>query len=204
MDQFTRLLDQYAGTDEPSAHRKIESALWIRYGRERAICVFDMSGFSRLTDRYGVVHYLAMIRTMQRIVADVLDAHGGSLLEFHADNCFCKFDRVAPAVDAAIDINRRLAAHNRGRAADQQISVACGIEFGALLVVEGGFFAGAPVNRASRLGEDIGQSGEILLGVDAVRNLGAEHGLRLCRHDLASERFASEVMAVIYQIDPPG
>lgn len=46
MEQINRLLDQYADTSEPNEHRKIESSLWIRYGRERAICVFDMSGFS--------------------------------------------------------------------------------------------------------------------------------------------------------------
>lgn len=143
-----------------------------------------------------------MIRTMQRILTDALDEHGGSLLEFHADNCFCKFERVAPAVRAAIDINRRLAAHNDKRATDLQIKVACGIEFGSVLVVEGGLFAGGPVNRASRLGEDVAESGEILLGEDALRDLGEEHGINMRRHDLASERVDSDVMTVIYDESP--
>lgn len=38
----------------------IQETLRERFEKDVAILVLDMSGFSRLTDQYGVLHYLAM------------------------------------------------------------------------------------------------------------------------------------------------
>ncbi len=44
---------------------KSKNILWAEYGAEYAVFVLDMSGFSLLTRKYGIVHYLSMVRRMQ-------------------------------------------------------------------------------------------------------------------------------------------
>ena len=55
------------------------------------------------------------------------------------------------------------------------IRVACGIDFGSILVVPGVDFFGNAVNRASKLGEDLAAAGEILITREAMATLPSDH-----------------------------
>ena len=54
--QFQEWLLRYSQEPDPAARQSIEDRLWREYGEERAVLVFDMTGFSELTHRYGIVH----------------------------------------------------------------------------------------------------------------------------------------------------
>ena len=51
---------------------------------------------------------------------------------------------------------------------------AIGIDFGRFLLIEDADFYGGPVNLASKLGEDIAKSGQILVTDNAMKQPGAE------------------------------
>ena len=63
--KFQDLLLKFSQAEEPHERAKIEKVLWENYGEEQAVFVLDMSGFSRLTRKYGIIHYLSMVRRMQ-------------------------------------------------------------------------------------------------------------------------------------------
>jgi len=64
MQRFNDLIDAYCLADTDAAREGAGSALWSAYGVEATVLVLDMSGFSRLTLRHGILHYLALVRRM--------------------------------------------------------------------------------------------------------------------------------------------
>lgn len=168
--EFLRRVEE-AGTDD--ARAAVEAELWAAFGVEGAVVVLDMAGFSLLTLRHGIVHYLAMVQRMQRIVRPVVERHLGSVVKFEADNCFARFPEVEPAIAAAVEIHRAFTHLNALRDARSDITVSTGIDFGQFLLVDGGRdYFGSPVNLASKLGEDVARPGEILVSAEAVKRVG--------------------------------
>ena len=133
------------------------------FGQEKAILVLDMSGFSRTTQRYGIVSFLLMIHQMRLIVKPCIATHEGLLVKAEADNLFCLFDTVTNAVRASLEIIQRLDAANIVLPEEQNLYVSIGIGYGQVLNVEDEDLFGNEVNLASKLGEDVARMGEILL-----------------------------------------
>src|SRR5512134_768835 len=109
---FEDLLMQYMDQGAPEARKPVEERLWREFGATRAVLVVDLSRFSTLTERYGIVHNLALIRRMQLSTAPLIRQAGGSVVKYEADNCYAMFDEVLPAVQAAIAIHKTLHALN--------------------------------------------------------------------------------------------
>ncbi|MGE5384799.1 MAG: adenylate/guanylate cyclase domain-containing protein [Betaproteobacteria bacterium] len=166
------LLDQYANAD-PEHRQDIESEIWQKYGRELVVLVLDMSGFSLLTQRHGIVHYLAMVRRMQRLVAPVVVDHGGAVVKFEADNCFAVFGEAMHAIQAAQAIHAALAAQDH----PDKIRVSIGIDSGKVLVVDNLDVFGNAVNRAAKLGEDIAEAGETLVTAETYALVPKDAGI---------------------------
>lgn len=171
---FHDLLLRYSQEPDPTARRAIEDRLWQRYGMTQAVLVADMSGFSLLTDRYGIVHYLSMVRRMQATSEPIVRSHGGVLVKFDADNCFAMFPQARQALRAALALNHAFDAANLMTPDELDIRIGCGIDVGPILVVEKRDFFGDAVNRASKLGEDLAKPGEILLTAAAMREAGED------------------------------
>lgn len=167
------LLDRYAAAD-PTHRHAIEDEIWTTYGRELAVLVLDMSGFSLLTQRHGIVYYLAMVRRMQRTVAPIVTAHGGAVVKFEADDCFAVFGHPQHAAEAALAIHAALAADPH----PDMIRVSIGIDAGRVLMVDNLDVFGNAVNRASKLGEDIAEAGETLITREAFAAISANAGLQ--------------------------
>ncbi len=167
-ERFQDLLLRHS--QEAAAERRdaIEEVLWRDFGLERAVLVLDMSGFSALAQRHGIVHYLSMVRRMQLTAEPIVDGYEGTLVKFEADNCYAMFPDVAAAVSAALELNQAFAAANADTPDELDIRIACGIDHGRILVVPGRDFYGVPVNRACKLGEDLAGAGEILLTAEAM------------------------------------
>ena len=164
MQAFFTLVDRLseAGAEERA---RLEAEIWSRFGVEKAILALDMSQFSLTVRRSGILPYLALIRRMQVLTAPIVAMNRGSIVKYEADNMFASFDQPADAVRAAIAINQIIV---RG---EERFSVAVGIDFGRLLVIDGADCWGDTMNVACKLGEDIAESGEILLTEAAVSRL---------------------------------
>ena len=130
-----------------------------------------MCGFSRLTMQYGITHFLAMIHRLQGIVWPILARHRGRVVKTEADKVF---ERVTAAVEAAGDVQDSLATANAFLPEDWDLHASIGIGFGELLMIGDDDFYGNELNLASKLGEDVAESGETLLTEAAHGRLLAE------------------------------
>jgi adenylate cyclase len=167
--RFQELLLSFSQTEEMIERKKIEESLWKGYGAEFAVFVLDMSGFSLLTRKYGIVHYLSMVRRMQLTTEPIVKSYGGRMLKYEADNCFAVFPEPLAAVSAAIAMQYTFRAANVLTSDDLDIHISCGIDYGKLLIIGNQDCFGDPVNRASKMGEDVAAAGEILITQEAMQ-----------------------------------
>jgi class 3 adenylate cyclase len=165
------LFSQESGDD---GRKKIETELWNLYGIDTVVFVLDMAGFSLLTRKYGIIHYLSMVRRMQLTVEPILETYGGSLVKFEADNCFATFPDTLSAIHAAIAMQMAFDASNLLTSDEFDVRISCGIDQGKILLVGNEDCFGDPVNRACKLGEDIAAAGEILVTQDAMKAVTSE------------------------------
>ena len=156
-----RLLD--ARNEHPESLADIDAEIWRRFGQTRAVLVLDMCGFSRLTMRYGITHFLAMIRRLGQIVRPIVEQSGGQVVKAEADDLFAIFDDVPAALGCARAIHEGLATANRFLPEDWDLHAGIGIGYGPLLIVDGVDLFGSEMNLASKLGEDTAERGETLL-----------------------------------------
>lgn len=171
--KFQDLLLRFWQTGELKERKKLEDALWNDYGAEFAVFVLDMSGFSLLTRRYGIVHYLSRVRRMQLTTEPIVKSYGGRMLKYEADNCFAIFPEPLAAVNAAIAMQHAFRAANLLTSDDLDIHISCGIDYGKVLIVAHEDCFGDPVNRASKMGEDVAGAGEILVTKEAMQMIPA-------------------------------
>ena len=61
---------------------------------------------------------------------------------------------------------------------DLDIHIACGIDYGNILIIGQEDCFGDPVNRASKIGEDLAAAGEILITKEALEMIPAEAGIK--------------------------
>jgi len=170
--ELSRLLD--ARNEHPESLAEIDGEIWHRFGHTRAVLVLDMCGFSRLTMRYGITHFLAMIRRLQTLVRPVIAEGGGRLVKTEADNVFATFDDVPPALATARAIQRSLDAANTYLPEDWDLHAGIGIGYGPILLIGDQDLFGSEMNVASKLGEDVAARGEILLSSAARERVASE------------------------------
>jgi adenylate cyclase len=176
--KFHNLLLSFSQSEANEERQKIEATLWEEFGAEYAVFVLDMSGFSLLTRKYGIVHYLSMVRRMQMTTEPIVKSYGGFMIKYEADNCFAVFPDPLSAVNAGIAMQHAFRAENLLTSADLDIHISCGIDYGKMLVVGHEDCFGDPVNRASKMGEDLAVAGEILVTKEAMQMIPATVGIK--------------------------
>jgi adenylate cyclase len=147
----------------PDRATEIDAEIRTTFGETYAVMVMDMSGFSRVTIKHGIIHFLAMIHRMNKIALPTVEEHDGAVIKFEADNAFAIFPEVEPAVDASVDIIKRLEAANTMLPEELDMHGKFGIGYGEVLIVQDEDLFGAEVNLASKLGEDLASRNQILL-----------------------------------------
>lgn len=170
--KLDRLLDRR--NEHPEQLLTIDAQIVESFERERAILVLDMCGFSRLTLRHGIIHYLALIRRMQRVVLPLVAEGEGQLVKTEADNVFATFASVPKALATARRIQKALALANQVLPADWDVHVGIGIGYGKLLMIGDDDVFGSEMNLASKLGEDLAEAGDVLLTEAAFAGAGAK------------------------------
>lgn len=156
--------------EHPERMKQVDAKIKKQFERPAAIFVLDMSGFSRLVQKFGIIHYLAMIRRMRRVVAPAIAANRGTVIKFEADNCFAVFPTPDDAVLASLRIHHDLEVANLATPDESDVHVSIGIGFGPTLLACDDMY-GNELNLASKLGEDVAEKGEVLLTSTAKKSL---------------------------------
>ena len=162
-EDFYQMVADYSLCTDAAERERLDAEIWDRFGTSGIAMITDMEGFSVTTRSLGICHFLGMIERARRIVAPAVAANNGLLLKFEADNCYAFFRRTEDALQTGIDLNAAIEELGGGRKRVGSIELAIGIDYGRLLLVGDEDFYGDPVNTASKLGEDLGGGGEILV-----------------------------------------
>ena len=168
IDTLRALLLDYGLTEKEEKREALEAEIWKQFGAERTVLIWDMSGFSLLTRRHGIVHYLSMVRRMQELTRPIVHDHRGAMVKFEADNGFAVFPDSGNGIRAALAMNAEFEKENAKYPEEFDIRVSCGLDHGRIILLEGEDFFGDAVNVASKLGEDIASAGEILASAAAI------------------------------------
>lgn len=176
--RFHEMLLAFSQSERIEERRTLEASLWEEFGAEYAVFVLDMSGFSLLTRKYGIVHYLSMVRRMQMTTEPIVRSYRGFMIKYEADNCFAVFPDPLSAVNAAVAMQHAFDAENLLTTEDLDIHISCGIDYGKILIIGREDCFGDPVNRASKMGEDLAGAGEILITKEAMEMIPAGAGIR--------------------------
>jgi class 3 adenylate cyclase len=84
---------------------------------------------------------------------------------------------------------------------DLDIRVACGIDYGKILVVGNDDCFGDAVNRASKLGEDVAEAGDILVTKEAMELVPAEAGIKAREISISISGIEIPAYAVEYRAE---
>ena len=197
MQHLYQLLDDYDAVTGADA-KAIEAQIWQTYGQDRAVLVLDMSGFSRLTRRFGIVHYLALVRRMQKTSAPLVAQFGGVVVKFEADNLYATFADPLAAVHCARAVRDAFETQNNSTPDEKDVHVSIGLAWGKILVVEDHDYFGDAVNVACKLGEDLAKPAEILIDNALRERLPAElPGLHLTELDLTVSGLRLQAWGVV-------
>ena len=158
---FEAMLAARNAATTPSGRAHVDNEIRDQYERPLAVMIGDMSGFSRITQAHGILHFLGLIQRMRALARPIVARHGGRLVKFEADNLYASFETADAALDAAIDL--QLACEEAATTPDQTVRLSLGLGYGSVLDIGGVDFYGDQVNLASKLGEDIAEAGETLV-----------------------------------------
>ena len=197
-ERFEGLLVEYVEAEDDARRKSAEALLWKEFGATRSVLVMVLSRFSTLTEKYGIVYNLALIRHMQNTARPLIEAAGGRVVKFEADNCFALFEGVLPAIRAGIDIQRALQALNTCAADPFEIRVGIGIDHGEVLLIGEDDFFGLPVNRASKLGEDLAGAGELLVTRAAFQTLPPGSDIQSETLNLSISGLSLDILSIKY------
>ena len=197
--KFHEMLLSFSQAEILAERQKIESALWDEFGAEYAVFVLDMSGFSLLTRKYGIVHYLSMVRRMQMTTEPIVKSFGGFMIKYEADNCFAVFPDPLAAIHAAVAMQHAFGSENLLTSEDLDIHISCGIDYGKILIIGHEDCFGDPVNRASKIGEDLALAGEILVTKEAMQMIPAAAGIKALEMNVSISGITIPAFLIVYR-----
>lgn len=166
-DLLHTLLDKRI--EHPERTKELDIKIKKSFEQVRTIFILDMSGFSKTVQRYGIIHYLAMIQRMRRITRPIVEQNSGTVIKFEADNCFAIFPNPEKAIAASLEIHHDLEVANLMTDDMSDVHVSIGIGHGPILLFCDDMY-GNEMNLTSKLGEDVAERGEVLL-TNAARKL---------------------------------
>lgn len=141
-----------------------ETAFREKYVRRCAVLVLDITGFTATAISYGELPSLLRILHVQSICIPILQALRAEVVRCFADDIVAVFQAPGAALDAALEIHKRVEDFARHRP-NQEYPPQCGIGigYGDMFRIGPNLAQGDEMNRASKLGEDIARGSETLL-----------------------------------------
>ena len=135
------------------------AGLHERYDRPPAICFFDVTGYSRLTEERGDAAAADVAGRVARLVQRTSAEHGGRTIKWLGDGVMLFFREPGRAALAALDMMD-------GVERDGLPPAHVGLHAGPVLFQEGDYF-GRTVNGAARIA-DSAQRGQVLVSQEVV------------------------------------
>lgn len=149
---------------EPGADKAhIDARIWDLFGEDWCVMFTDLSGFSRRVAEFGIIHFLQTIYESERLLVPVIEDHDGILLKAEGDSLLVIFRNANKALQCAIAMQAVLADYNETRPDEEKVLLCVGLGCGRMLRIGDSDVFGAEVNAASKLGEDVARSGDILV-----------------------------------------
>ena len=123
----------------------------------RTILFTDIEGSTSLVDRLGDVHAREITRQVESLTLETIRERDGVVIKTMGDGALAWFSAASSALDVAIVLQSRLAAHGCCRDVHVKIGISAGEP-----IVESDDLHGATVNQAARITE-LASGGEILV-----------------------------------------
>jgi class 3 adenylate cyclase len=98
-----------------------------------AIVYADVVGYSRLIelDDIGTLEQLRALRN--DLIDPEIERHGGRIIQTAGDSLLIVFDSITEAVQCAVDVQRKVPAHEAGRPSDRRVRFRVGIDVGDVI-----------------------------------------------------------------------
>ncbi len=141
----------------------IDARIWELFGEDWTVVFTDLAGFSRRTEKFGIIHFLQLIHEQHRLLLPVVADRGGFLVKSEADSYILLFRSPRTALSCAVEMQHVCQKLNQRRVEEEQILLCVGMGHGRILRVGDHEVWGKEVNAASRLGEDTARADEILV-----------------------------------------
>ena len=140
----------------------------------RTIAFIDISGFTALTATHGDEEAVDLLTMFRNAVRQVCARRAVRVAKWLGDGAMLVSVDSRPALETVLELQ------HRGRTADRQLSIRCGITTGSVILLEGDDYIGHSVNLAARLG-DLAVAHEILAVPELVPSLPAWGAVLECR-----------------------
>jgi class 3 adenylate cyclase len=135
-----------------------------KYSIKVAILILNMTGFTKTALKHGSLYSCLRIFDIQKICAPVFLKYGAKKIRTFADDFTATFYDPESALDAALEIHRRVRIFNQS----EQSSNVCfectiGLGYGEVFEIGPDKAMGNEMNQTSKLGEDVAEGGETLI-----------------------------------------
>jgi class 3 adenylate cyclase len=140
-----------------------EDALAAKHTVQATVMITDMKSFSKLTQIDGSVLTAKTIQRHRDLLLPLVTKNEGKGKSTGGDGLLARFDRPGDAVEAAVEMQRKLTEHNARHPSDRSILIRVGIASGELVVDKSGRpFIGDGLNKAARI-MDLADGGQIFV-----------------------------------------
>ena len=160
MKHFEALLRRRGFGAVPDVHAERE--IFERYQDDCAVLVLDCSGFTRITQSKGIIHFLSLVVAMRDVIKPLFPANDAIAWWHEADNLFAIFPTSWQALRSALAAQKAMDEANAIREPFNRLDVCIGLDSGKLLRIGTEDIYGDQMNLACKLGEDIARGREIL------------------------------------------
>ena len=159
-----RLESLMAARLEPDVDKEIiDRRIWDSFGEKWCVMFTDLSGFSRGTEKFGIIHFMQIIFESERLILPIIEDFDGFLIKSEGDSLLVLFKRPEKALLCCKRIHEVLQEYNKTKCEEEKILFCVGLGYGDILNIGFADVFGAEVNAASKLGEDTAKAWEILV-----------------------------------------
>ncbi|MDX6547669.1 MAG: adenylate cyclase [Gaiellales bacterium] len=160
----------------------------------RTFLIADIRGYTRFTREHGDEAASALTAQYAATVRLAVADHGCELLELRGDEALCVFASARRALDAAVELQRRLRTSQEG-VPPLPLGVGVGLDAGEAVPTEDGYRGGA-LNLAARLCS-IATPGQILASEAVAHLAGRVDGISFARRRPASLKGLGNTVSVL-------
>ncbi len=149
----------------------------------------DLSGFTKLTKKYGILHFLKLIIHCRKIFGQYISSCNGQgcVVKYEGDNIICKFGNTTTALEFMKLVYQSIQEYNNGKDDDYKIKIKFGLAKGLVLVSNDGDIIGEPWEQCCILAEERAEVGEVLLTEDIVNEFSVDENSTDYQFDLRQD-----------------